>query len=98
VVTRSLSRDAQNEIVVNVLLTNTGGATAQNTLITIAKIGQTPATVVPLDPVNIAPGASVQTTVLFAPDVGAPGTVTTLTLGGSYVGGSFNFTSRVSLP
>jgi hypothetical protein len=97
-VTRTLSRDAQNNVIVNVTLTNTGGTTAQATLVTVANIGSTAASVMPTDPVNISAGGSAPVTLLFPPSVGPSGTNTTLTVGGTYVGGSFNFASRITLP
>jgi len=96
--THALSRDAQNNVVVNVQLFNTGGTTVPTALITVAKIGSTNATSIPANPVDIPPGTSVQETVVFPASVGTSGTHAVLKIDGTYVGGSFDFTSNVTLP
>ena len=98
VVTRTLMRDSQNNVVVNIMLANTGTSTSRSTLITAAMIGTTAAAVIPKNAVDIAAGASVAAEVAFPGSVGSPGATAVLTIGGTYVGGSFNFTSRIILP
>jgi len=98
VASQTLSRDSQNRAVANVTLANTGGVTAQNVVVTVGKIGTTSASGLPMAKVNIPAGSSVPISLVFPASVGAKGANTTLTLGGSYTGGSFNFASRITLP
>ena len=100
VVTRSLSRDkSTNDIVAVVTIANTGGAAASNAQLTVAKIGSTVAkTALPQSLGVIAAGASTQVTVRFAGSAGSPRAATALTLSGTYTGGSFTATARITLP
>jgi hypothetical protein len=72
VVTRTLARDSQGNVVATATLTNDGGVGAQTSLITVAVIGSTPALLIPKDPVNVGPGASVQSTLVFPGSVEPP--------------------------
>jgi streptogramin lyase len=100
VVTRSLSRDrTTNDIVVVATIANTGGAAASNVQLTIAKIGSTVTkTTLPQSVGTIVSGSSAQVTVRFPGSAGSPGATTTVTLGGTYTGGSFTATARTTLP
>ena len=98
VLTENLSRDSQNNVVVNLTIANNGGTTARTTHLTAAEIGSTPALFIPQDPVDVPAGSSVSSVLLFPISAGSPGTHTTLSIGGLYIGGSFNFTSRITLP
>jgi len=99
VVTQSLSRDSQNNVVVSVKLSNTGGTTVRAATLTLAKIGSTNATSgVPSSPVDIPPGTSVQEAAHFPGSVGVSGARAVLSIGGTYTGGNFNFASRIILP
>jgi hypothetical protein len=98
VASQTLSRDAQNRVVANVTLTNTGGVAAQNVVLSVGKIGTTSASGLPTVKVNIPAGSSVPITLVFPTSVGAAGAATTFTVGGTYTGGSFNFASRITLP
>ncbi|MBV6434423.1 MAG: hypothetical protein IANPNBLG_04676 [Bryobacteraceae bacterium] len=99
VVTRSLTRNAQNVIVATITLTNNTSATAQAVSVTVATIGRVPAiSGVPSSAVDIAPGSSTTIQVLFPGTAGGTGATTSLTIGGIYTGGSFNFSSRIVLP
>jgi hypothetical protein len=100
VVTKSMSRNGTISVVVTI--TNNGSADANNVQLTIAKIASTatttslPATV---GTATIAAlGGSAQITVSFPGTAGASGAPSTLTLGGTYTGGSFSSTARVTLP
>lgn len=100
VVTRTLSRDTNNDVLVTLKVANTGGTTAANVQLTSAKIGST-ATVTPLpQPLGDIPGGGTASiTVRFAAaSVGAPGTSTTFTYAGSFTGNLFSGTSRIALP
>ena len=98
VLTQKLSRDPQNNIVVDLTIANDGGTAARTTHLTIAKIGLTAAYFIPQDPVDVPAGSLVSTVLLFPASAGSAGTNTTLSIGGLYAGGSFTFTSRVTLP
>lgn len=101
VVTRSLSRDpSTGDIVLVATITNSGGAAASNVRLTVAKIGSTVTkTTLPQSLGTIAAGgAFTQVTVRFNGSVGLPGAATTVTLSGTYTGGSFATTARVTLP
>jgi hypothetical protein len=95
-----LFRDASKNIGVFVTLQNTGGPQINGAVITIAKIGSTrPASGLPMTPVNLASGsATLGTPLVFPSSLGSPGTPALLTIGGTYAGGSFNYTFRVTLP
>jgi hypothetical protein len=101
VITKSLSR-ISNVISVIVTITNNGGTAANNVLLTVAKIGTT-ATTTTLPAIvgtgTIAGGGgTAQVTVSFPGSIGTTGTATTLTLDGTYTGGSFASTARITLP
>jgi len=98
VVNQTLTRDAQGHVVANVVLANNGGSTAGNTLVTVARIGSGPAALIHSDPTNIFAGSSASLKLTFPASVGDSGRNTTLTVGGTYAGGSFHFTSRITLP
>jgi predicted outer membrane repeat protein len=98
VVTRSLSR-VGGVVVVTVTITNNGG-NAANVQLTIAKIGTTATTdSLPITVGTLGPGAvSSPFDVHFPGSVGPTGARTTVTLDGTYTGGSFGGTARVTLP
>lgn len=102
VVTKTLVRTGSNQVVVSLNLSNTGGSDALNVRLTIGKIGPVPGigtvsgTPLPQGPFTVGKGGTVTTTLTFA--LGAPGTTTVLTIGGTYTGGSFNSAGRIILP
>jgi hypothetical protein len=100
VVTRSLSRDqSTDDIIVVAAISNTGNGPANNAKLTVAKIGVTSTTTnLPQSLGTIAAGASTLVTLHFAGSTGSPGTATTVTLSGTYDGGSFTSTARTTLP
>lgn len=101
VVTHSLSRSA-DIISAMVTITNNGSADANNVEITVAKIGTTATpTALPQPTGSLtlpALGGSIQITQTFASTVGSSGAATTLTIDGTYTGGSFVSMSRITLP
>jgi hypothetical protein len=99
VLTRTLQRESgTNRVIVQVSLANTGGAAAVNTRITSAKIGTTPSSPPTVSVGTIAAGAVGGATLFFPASAGASGTSTTLTISGTYTGGTFSSSSRVTLP
>jgi hypothetical protein len=95
----SLSRDAgTNEVVATLTLSNTGSGTASNVQLSSAALNSTPTSTPFTNLGSIAPGGSLVTTVRF-PGVGfAPGSAAVLRVAGSYTGGTFSSSSRVTIP
>ena len=96
VVTSSLSRPASSTVLAAVTVQNIGSVTANNVMLTTAKLGATNGTPLPQSLGNLAPGGSVSTIVNFSNST--PGVSSTLTLGGTYTGGPFSSTKRVTIP
>jgi Beta-propeller repeat len=98
VVTKTLARNA-NQIVVVVTIANTGGTAATNVRLTTAKIGATSTTTaLPQALGTIAGGEIAQVTVNFSGSAGLSSGTSTITLSGTYTGGGFSSTGRVTLP
>jgi hypothetical protein len=97
-VTRVLSRDGSNNIVVQLTLTNTGGTTASNVMLTSLKVGAVTAPGLPIAVGNIAPNSSAVLTVNMGNPVGPSGTASSLTASGTFTGGGFNSSWRSTLP
>jgi hypothetical protein len=99
ILTRTLTRDGSGNVVVNITLANAGNADAQNVTLTTAKIGSTSGAPLPIG-VGAIPAGSVAVVgaVTIPGSVGPSGTLVTLTLGGTYTGGSFSAGGRVFLP
>jgi hypothetical protein len=76
-------------------ISSSGTATANNVMLTTAKLGGISGTSLPQTIGTLAPGASAIVTVTFS---GAPSGSTTLQIGGTYTGGSFNSNRRVTAP
>ena len=98
IVTRVLSRDGSNNIVVQLTLANTGGTAASNVTITGVKVGSISAPSLPIAVGTIAAGSSVQAPVNIGNPVGASGAASSLTVSGTYTGGTFSLNSRITLP
>ena len=83
-----------------VTVKNSGGTTAREIMLTSAVLGSTSASSgVPSTPVaTLAAGTSTQVTVHFAGTAGADGSASVIRLGGSYNGGTFSGSARVTLP
>jgi hypothetical protein len=93
VVTKILARNGSGQVVATLSVSNSGGTAAQNVQLTIGKIGSTAAvTSLPLSLGTVAGGTTVNATLIFPASVGASGTASTLTIGGTYTGGSFSGT------
>ena len=97
VVTRSMSR-ANGVITVVITVANSGGTEADNVVLTSAKVGSTVATPLPQSLGTILPGGSAQVTVTVPGTVGASGTASTLSAGGTWSGGTFSSAARIILP
>jgi hypothetical protein len=97
VVTKTMARVA-GQVVVTLTIANNGGTAAQNVTLTAAKIGTTSGAPLPQSLGTIAAGASAQAVVNFPGTVGAPGAAGSLTVSGTYTGGTFGSSARITLP
>ena len=98
-VSKALSRDQNNNIVLNATFANGGNVNASNLTVTVAKIGLTTAmTTLPISLGNLSAGSVVQTTITIPGSAGTTGSLATVTIGGTYTGGSFSTSGRAYLP
>jgi hypothetical protein len=98
ILTDTLTRDSNNNIVAVLNVANNGGSAAQNIVLGVAKMAMTAGTPVPQIIGTIDPYSVARVSVTFPASVGASGTVALLTLSGAYSGGIFNSSVRVVLP
>jgi len=96
VVTGTTTRNGT--ILVQVIVANSGGASAANVVLTSVKVGATAATTLPQSLGALAPGNSARATVSVPGSVGVSGAASTLSMSGTYTGGTFTTTARVTLP
>jgi hypothetical protein len=96
VVSSTLSRTNASTVAATVVVQNIGSQTANNVSVTTAKLGSTVGAPLPQNLGNIAPGGSAIVVVNFANST--PGASSTLNIGGTYTGGTFNGTKRVTIP
>ena len=96
--TKTLSRDASNNIVIQLNLANNGQIAAGNVVLTGLKIGGVSGTPLPQIIGGIAAGAVAQVTVTVPGSTGAPGAPSSLALSATYTGGSFSSSARIILP
>ena len=97
VVSKVLTRTGGN-VVVTLTIANTGGAAAANVMLTSVKVGADTATPLPQSIGAIGAGASATATVTVPGSVGVSGAAGSLTLGGTYTGGTFSSSARITLP
>jgi len=97
VVTKVLTRTGGN-VVVLLTIANTGGTAANNVTLTSVKVGTTSATPLPQNLGTIGASASVQATVSVPGSVGVSGAASSLTVAGTYTGGTFSSSMRITLP
>jgi probable HAF family extracellular repeat protein len=96
VVTKTLARNGSSQVVVTLNISNSGGTDALNVQLSVGKIGTVSGTPLPQSLGTVAKGATVTTTLTF-PSSLASGAAS-LTVGGTYTGGSFSNGSRVTVP
>ncbi len=96
VVTSTLTRMSSTNVRASYTVQNIGSTSAANVMLTTAKLGSTNGTPLPQSLGNIAPGGTAGGDVNFTNS--SPGTASTLTLGGTYTGGTFTSTRRVTVP
>ena len=97
-VTSLLSRDMGNNIILRLALANSSSSAAANVTLTVARIGTANSTPLPQSVGTIPANSSAQVIVSLPGSTGGIGTSNTLTISGTYVGGSFNVASRITLP
>jgi hypothetical protein len=97
VVTKTMTRNA-GQVAVVVTIANTGGTAAENVRLTTGKINTTSGTPLPQTAGTVAAGGSASVTLSFPGAVGNAGAAATLSLGGTYTGGTFSSASRIVLP
>jgi subtilisin-like proprotein convertase family protein len=96
VVFSTLSRSNSSTVIASITVQNIGAFQANNVMLTTAKLGATNGTPLPQSLGSLAPGASVNTVVSFTNST--PGANANLVVGGTYTGGSFSTTKRVTIP
>ena len=97
VVTKVLTRTGGN-VVVQLTVSNTGGTPANNVTLTSVKVGSLAATPLPQNVGTIGASASAQAIVSVPGSVGASGAASSLTAAGTYTGGTFSLSMRITLP
>lgn len=100
ITTTSLVRTNCGDIAVGVTVQNTGGATANNVKLTTGTLSSPTTNGAPLPKSfgNLAPGQWATTVVIFASGNNSSGAKKTLTIAGTYTGGTFTDKWKVSLP
>jgi predicted extracellular nuclease len=83
---------------VTITAKNTGTGTAQAVTLTGATLGSASGSPIPVLLGDIQPGASATATVVFPSSAGAPGTAAVERYTGTYTGGTFGASLRVTLP
>jgi hypothetical protein len=97
VVTKVLQRTGGN-VVVQLTIANTGGTDANNVTLTSVKVGSVAATPLPQNIGTVGAGASAQATVSVPGSVGVSGAASSLAAAGTYTGGTFSVSTRITLP
>ncbi len=95
--TESLSRNGKT-VDVQVTVANTGSAAATNVVLTAVKVGGVAATGAPVTVGTIAAGATAMVHVTEPGTIGAAGAASSVSIEGTYAGGSFGGSQRVALP
>jgi len=96
VVKSTLARTDSSTVQATITVENIGTLPADATTLTTAKLGATNGTPLPQSLGSIGPGSSASTTVNFTNST--PGASSTLSAGGTYTGGTFSGTKRVTVP
>ncbi len=97
VVTRVLTRTA-NTVNIRLTIANTGGSSAVNVVVTSVKVGSETGTPLPQSLGLIGAGTTAVATVTVPASVGPSGASGSFTLSGTYTGGTFSATARITLP
>jgi hypothetical protein len=97
VVTEVITRTGGN-VIVNLKITNIGGTAASNVVLSSVKVAADIGTPLPQSIGTIAAGSFAGATITVPESVGAPGAASSLTLNGTYTGGTFTSSARIVLP
>jgi hypothetical protein len=81
-----------------VTVTNNGTGTAQDVVISGATLGSAAGSTLPVSLGNIQPGAAAIAPVAFPSSAGTPGSLALERYTGTYTGGSFGGTFRITFP
>jgi hypothetical protein len=99
ITTTTLAAQSDGSYLGTVTVTNTGTGTAQNVVLTSAVLGSASGTPGSQPLVSIPPnGGTATATVAFPASAGAPNSASVVKLAGTYTGGTFGGSSRVTLP
>jgi hypothetical protein len=96
-VTSSLQR-VNGQVVVNIVIADTGGTSAQNVTVSSVRVAGVQATPLPQNIGTVDPHATGQVQVAFPGTIGASGTSVQLQIQGTYSGGNFGSNAKVILP
>ncbi len=97
--TSTLTKNGDGSYAATITLKNTGTGTALNVVLTTATLGTPSGTPLPQSAGSIAPGGSSAPLYLTFPlTAGSSGAAVVEKLGGTYTGGSFTLSTRVTLP
>ena len=97
--TSTLTKNGDGSYAATITLKNTGTGTALNVVLTTATLGTPSGTPLPQSAGSIAPGGSSAPLYLTFPSTaGSSGAAVVEKLGGTYTGGSFTSSTRVTLP
>jgi hypothetical protein len=94
----SWAKNGDGSFTGTVTITNTGTGTAQNVVLTGATVGSANATPTPQALISIAPGGYAITTVSVPASAGTSGSRVVEKVAGTYTGGTFGESVRLSLP
>jgi hypothetical protein len=98
IITSYLLRRDSGNIVVDITFANAGATAATNFTLTSVKIGTAAGTPAPQVIGTIASGTQAHATVTLPGSAGAAGSASTLTLAGTYTGGTLSSNARITLP
>jgi uncharacterized repeat protein (TIGR01451 family) len=98
ITTSVLNRTVGNDLSVHLTFANIGGTAAANVVLTGVKIGSTLGTSLPQIIGAIASNGSTTASVTIPGSAGAAGSPNLLTVTGTYSGGTFSATTRITLP
>ena len=98
IATNVMKRDANNNIMLALTLANAGLSAANNVTLTAVRVGTTAGSPLPKVLGTIAANSLVQAVLTVPGSAAASLTLTSLTVSGTYTGGTFNVTSRIVAP
>lgn len=94
----SLSRDSSGHILASITLSNTGYNTAANVSITKATLNTASATTLPVSADSIAAASSGAASLTFPGSAGSSNQIVSLKVSGTFAGGAFSGSLKVTLP